>query len=194
MSEQPGTPQDEQPGAPQDQRADPESRRLVADEGSSPSTDDIAGLDREAGAGAATAARGSEGRTAAAEDRSGEPGDQQLAAPPPVGATDDGSAAGAGAAADGDDDADVRLLSEAEGGRLRDAWQQVQASFVDDPRSATQRADALVVEVMQALAAGFAQHKGTLEEQWRSGDDVGTEELRVAVRRYRVFFDRLLQA
>jgi hypothetical protein len=49
-------------------------------------------------------------------------------------------------------------------------------------------------EKMQRLAAGFSEEREQLENQWDSGDDVSTEHLRVALTRYRSFFDRLLSA
>ncbi|HEU5473842.1 MAG TPA: hypothetical protein VFV67_24620 [Actinophytocola sp.] len=76
--------------------------------------------------------------------------------------------------------------------RFRTEWQQVQINFVDDPREAVQSADHLVAEVMQTLASTFSAHKGELEGQWQQGAEVQTEELRVALRRYRTFFNRLL--
>jgi hypothetical protein len=80
--------------------------------------------------------------------------------------------------------------SEAEGFRSR--WQEVQTGFVDEPRSAVERADGLVAEMMQRLAQVFADEQGKLEEQWSRGDDISTEDLRVALQRYRSFMDRLL--
>jgi hypothetical protein len=71
-------------------------------------------------------------------------------------------------------------------------WRALQADFVDDPREAVQRADELVAQVMQTLATTFTEHKHSLEEQWQRGDEVQTEELRQALKRYRSFFDRLL--
>ena len=65
--------------------------------------------------------------------------------------------------------------------------------FVDEPRAAVERADSLVAEVMKQLAEGFARERSTLEHQWDRGDNVTTEDLRVALQRYRSFFDRLLQ-
>jgi hypothetical protein len=47
---------------------------------------------------------------------------------------------------------------------------------------------------MQTLAQMFADERAKLESQWSRGDEVSTEELRQAFRRYREFFDRLLQA
>lgn len=76
--------------------------------------------------------------------------------------------------------------------QYRQRWTDVQASFVDDPRQATEQADNLVATVIKDLAEVFAQERQTLEDQWQSGQDVSTEDLRVALTRYRSFFDRLL--
>jgi len=73
-------------------------------------------------------------------------------------------------------------------------WQEIQASFVDEPRDAVAQADALVADLMQRLATSFSQERERLEGQWDRGDDVSTEDLRVALTRYRSFFDRLLSA
>jgi hypothetical protein len=72
-------------------------------------------------------------------------------------------------------------------------WQSVQAGFVDEPRSAVQDADALVAEVIQRIAEGFAEERDRLEHQWSGGENVDTEQLRIALQRYRSFFTRLLQ-
>ncbi|MFE0334217.1 hypothetical protein [Streptomyces sp. NPDC058955] len=71
-------------------------------------------------------------------------------------------------------------------------WHELQSLFVDDPRRAVHEADALVADVMQKLAATFADHRRDLEGQWRQGEDVDTESLRTALVRYRSFFHRLL--
>jgi hypothetical protein len=75
---------------------------------------------------------------------------------------------------------------------LRSRWDDVQAGFVDDPRMCVQTADGLVSDVVQQLTDGFSQARSRLEEQWARGEDVSTEDLRVALKRYRDFFDRLL--
>ena len=80
--------------------------------------------------------------------------------------------------------------SDAEGFRMR--WTEVQTGFVDEPRSAVEQADSLVAEMMKKLAQVFADERGKLEEQWSRGDDISTEDLRQALRRYRSFMDRLL--
>jgi hypothetical protein len=71
-------------------------------------------------------------------------------------------------------------------------WQDIQTSFVDEPRRAVEQADSLVAEVMQELAKTFADERSQLEGQWDHGEDISTEDLRMALRRYRSFFDRLL--
>ena len=86
------------------------------------------------------------------------------------------------------------LLPAAETQELRERWQQVQTDFVDDPRQAVHTADALVADLMQRLAASFADRRSSLEGQWNRGDEVETEELRVALQQYRTFFNRLLQS
>jgi hypothetical protein len=78
--------------------------------------------------------------------------------------------------------------------RFTSRWQEIQTSFVDQPRDAVAEADALVADLMQRLAASFSQERERLEGQWDRGDDVSTEDLRVALTRYRSFFDRLLSA
>ncbi|MEV4442728.1 hypothetical protein AB0K09_27675 [Streptomyces sp. NPDC049577] len=85
-----------------------------------------------------------------------------------------------------------RLLPEEDEQGYRERWEEVQSRFVDDPREAVHAADTLVAEVMQTLAATFAEHKQDLEGQWSQGEQVDTEDLRKALRRYRSFFNRLL--
>ena len=84
------------------------------------------------------------------------------------------------------------LFPENELGDLRRRWQDVQTGFVDDPRVAVRQADELVAAAMTRLAQIFADERGKLEHEWDKGEDVSTEDLRVALQRYRSFFDRLL--
>ena len=86
------------------------------------------------------------------------------------------------------------LFSNADIGDLRSRWGNVQAEFVDEPRRSVEAADQLVATVMQRLAEGFANERASLEKQWDSGENASTEELRIALQRYRAFFDRLLNA
>ncbi len=86
----------------------------------------------------------------------------------------------------------VQLLATDEAQNLRSRWDAIQTGFVDEPRRAVEQADSLVAEVMQRLAQIFADERSKLEGQWSRGDNVSTEDLRVALQRYRSFFDRLL--
>ena len=71
-------------------------------------------------------------------------------------------------------------------------WKEIQTRFVDEPRGAVEDADGLVANLMQQLAEGFAKERERLEAQWGRGEDISTEDLRVALQRYRTFFQRLL--
>ena len=75
---------------------------------------------------------------------------------------------------------------------LRHDWSAVQAAFVDEPRRAVEEADSLVASAMKRLAEIFAEERSKLEHQWDRGDNVSTEDLRIALQRYRSFFHRLL--
>jgi hypothetical protein len=86
----------------------------------------------------------------------------------------------------------VQLLNADATQTFRSRWTSIQTGFVDEPRRAVEQADSLVAEVMQHLAKTFADERTKLEGQWGRGDNVSTEELRVALQRYRSFFDRLL--
>jgi hypothetical protein len=113
--------------------------------------------------------------------------------------TDDGAAqngaAQNGAATAGNPDTSARtepLLSSSDSEGMRSRWTDIQAQFVDEPRRCVEQADGLVAELMQQLAKMFADERSRLEGQWDRGDEVSTEDLRQALRRYRSFFERLL--
>lgn len=93
------------------------------------------------------------------------------------------------ASANGDRNA---LFPEDELHNFRARWDQAQASFVDEPRKAVEGADSLVANVVKRIAEQFANERENLEKQWDRGDNVNTEDLRQAFKRYRAFFDRLL--
>jgi hypothetical protein len=86
------------------------------------------------------------------------------------------------------------LLPQEEAQKFQSRWAEVQTSFVDEPRRSVEEGDSLVAELMRRLANSFAEERQALESQWDQGDDVSTEDLRVALQRYRSFFDRLLSA
>jgi len=76
--------------------------------------------------------------------------------------------------------------------RYRSRWAAVQSSFVDDPRRAASQGDELVAEVLKNLADSFARERQQLDQQLSESGEAATETLRVGLRRYRSFFDRLL--
>jgi hypothetical protein len=71
-------------------------------------------------------------------------------------------------------------------------WEKIQIGFVDEPRKAVEQADELVASAIKRLAEVFATERHKLEAEWDKTDNVSTEDLRIALRRYRSFFDRLL--
>jgi hypothetical protein len=91
-----------------------------------------------------------------------------------------------------EDMADGPLFRDEELQGFRSRWDQVQASFVDEPRLAVEQADGLVANMVKRLAEEFSTARADLERQWDTGGDVSTEELRQVLRRYRLFFNRLL--
>jgi hypothetical protein len=104
-----------------------------------------------------------------------------------------GGASSAGAATAPAIDAQAAPLFPAEEAKnFRARWDAIQVGFVDEPRQAVQQADSLVAGAMKRLTEMFAAERAKLEGQWDRGDDVSTEDLRLALRRYRSFFARLL--
>ena len=96
------------------------------------------------------------------------------------------------AADEGRTDGSSPLFPAAELEGLRTRWKEVQTAFVDEPRKAVEQADGLVASAMKRLAEVFAEERSKLEQQRDRGDNVSTEDLRIALQRYRSFFDRLL--
>jgi hypothetical protein len=84
------------------------------------------------------------------------------------------------------------LLVERDRQDLQNRWDQIQTGFVDEPRKSVHDADALVSSAIDRLSKGFATERSKLEQQWDKGDTVSTEDLRVALQRYRSFFHRVL--
>jgi hypothetical protein len=75
---------------------------------------------------------------------------------------------------------------------FRSRWSAVQGGFVDDPGQAVRHGDELVSEVLKSLADSFSGQRAKLEGQENQTDKASTEDLRIALRRYRAFFERLL--
>lgn len=84
------------------------------------------------------------------------------------------------------------LLDESDAEQFKGRWQSIQSAFVDEPKQSVEQADALVTDVIQRLTETFQQERRSLEEQLDS-DNMSTEDQRVALQRYRSFFERLLQ-
>jgi hypothetical protein len=91
-----------------------------------------------------------------------------------------------------EDERATPLFVENEAQEFRSKWEKIQTGFVDEPRKAVQDADSLVANAIKRLAEVFAEERSKLERDWDRGDNVSTEDLRVALQRYRSFFGRLL--
>jgi hypothetical protein len=81
-----------------------------------------------------------------------------------------------------------------DGSGYLDRWNEIQATFVDEPKQAVERADQLVEEVIRELSRVFSDERTRLESAWAGGGEVSTEDLRVALQRYRDFFQTLLRS
>ena len=88
--------------------------------------------------------------------------------------------------------APIQLFASGDADGYRTRWGAIQTGFVDEPRKAVEEADALVAAVMKRLAEVFAEERKRLESEWERSDQISTEDLRQAMRRYRSFFERLL--
>jgi hypothetical protein len=84
-----------------------------------------------------------------------------------------------------------RLVPEEHARSYGSRWDAVKGTFVDEPREAVAQADALVGEVLDELEELFREQRRTIEQHLDT-DETSTEDLRLALRRYRSFFDRLL--
>jgi hypothetical protein len=85
------------------------------------------------------------------------------------------------------------LLHEGDAAQFRSRWDEIQRGFVDEPQEAVEQADSLVAEAVQQVARVFAEERSNLEGQWSRGGEVSTDDLRLALQRYRSFFQRLLE-
>jgi hypothetical protein len=119
-----------------------------------------------------------------------------MPAPPETEETEDEEADRLDASSKGSHEIDERrpLFDDDELGTYRSRWDEMQARFVDDPRGTVKDADALVNDVVQRLTQTFTDERSSLESQWSEGRNASTEDLRVAMQRYRSFFARLLAA
>lgn len=84
------------------------------------------------------------------------------------------------------------LLYREESEQFRTRWNEIQGKFVDEPRSAVEQADELLTEVIELITEMFNNEHKSLEAQWNKSNDVSTEYLRIALQRYRSFFNSLV--
>jgi len=163
---------------------------------SAPAAEDRESADRDIAArepaatreGTPASAASSEVRAADADERDR----STTGAPAPAGTTEGATTTADMATQDTTDSA--ALLPHDENTTFQRRWEEIQTGFVDEPRRAVEQADELVAELMKRLAEGFAAERERLEQQWGRGEDISTEDLRVALQRYRAFFQRLLSA
>jgi len=99
---------------------------------------------------------------------------------------------GAPKKASGTQEPNLPLFAQNDTQDLRSRWEKIQIGFVDEPKTAVEQADELVATAIKKLAEVFAAEREKLEADWDKTDNVSTEDLRIALRRYRSFFDRLL--
>lgn len=87
-----------------------------------------------------------------------------------------------------------QLLPHGERDKLGLRLQQAVNQFVDEPRRAVEEADHVLEEAARHIADTLAEHRRSLRGSWESKDrETETEELRVALRKYREVTERLLQ-
>jgi hypothetical protein len=91
-----------------------------------------------------------------------------------------------------EDSALAPLFTEDAAKAFRSRWDAVQRGFVDNPQEAVQAGDELVAQVIKSLAESFSEQRSALEEGLNQADRSSTENLRLALRRYRSLFERLL--
>ncbi len=84
------------------------------------------------------------------------------------------------------------LFNEDEAKKFQSRWLDIQSKFVDDPRDSVKQADDLVADILKSVTMSFSNRRIALEQQWNGGKDSSTEDLRVALKSYRSFFNRLL--
>ena len=85
----------------------------------------------------------------------------------------------------------IAVWSEDAARRFRDEWQVVAARFVDEPEAALTQAQALVSGAVHTLAETLLAEQVDLDPR-RQAERPDTEAMRVAMRRYRDFLERVL--
>lgn len=91
-----------------------------------------------------------------------------------------------------EDEGLMALFEDAEAEKFRTQWLNIQSKFVDNPRESVREADELVASVLKSVTMSFHNRRSALEREWNGGGSASTEDLRLALKRYRSFFERLL--
>ena len=76
--------------------------------------------------------------------------------------------------------------------QLRAHWLEIQSHFVDNPNASLHEADELVTSMTENIISAFSEKRLALESQWQHDGQISTEDLRMVLKRYRTFFNRLL--
>lgn len=92
---------------------------------------------------------------------------------------------------DGAAETPIALWSDASADRMREQWRDLQVRFIDDPAAAVAGAKALVTDAVQELADTLLAAQDELDP-FRGAENADTEAMRLAMRRYREFLDRVL--
>lgn len=103
-------------------------------------------------------------------------------------ATADGGTTNGTTPSNGAERVELYTDSDLEGFRRR--WDTLLAGFVDNPRAATEQADALIGELVDAISQRRKQLHDALEGE---DDRGGTEAMRQAILRYRAIYRALVR-
>ena len=114
-----------------------------------------------------------------AREESGKGAPAPVAEPPAETAAADAPAAAAPGA----------LLGSLDAGEVRGRFLDIQAGFIDEPRQAVEEAGRFVDDLLRQVADSLQQQRSQLAG---ATDEASTEDLRLALRGYRQFVDRLL--
>jgi hypothetical protein len=82
------------------------------------------------------------------------------------------------------------LLASLDAESIRNRFLDIQAGFVDEPRQAVEEAGRFIDELVQQVIDALQAQRGELQAP--VADDTSTEDLRLSLRAYRQFVDRLL--
>jgi chemotaxis protein histidine kinase CheA len=85
--------------------------------------------------------------------------------------------------------APASLLGSLDGAEIRGRFLDIQAGFIDEPRQAVEEAGRFIDDLLRQVAETLQQQRGQLTG---ATDEASTEDLRLALRAYRQFVDRLL--